>query len=94
MSDIVWAEDCPGANYRKPKVKPERCGTCDHSEVTNAGAVLPGFHCKKLRAIFKDAGIEDGNSCVDRRFGICDHYVFWEDAERNRGAAMIRGAGI
>ena len=94
MSEIVWAKDCPSANYREPEVKPERCGTCVHSEVTNAGAVHPGFHCKKLRAIFEKAGIGDGNSCVNSRLGICDYYVNSADAEREREAAMIRGAGI
>ena len=95
MSKQVWTTECPGVNYREPEVKDERCGTCTHSEVTNAGANIPGFQCQLLRRIFKEAGMEEeGNPCVNSRLGICDKYKFWKDAERESAAEKVRGADI
>ncbi len=68
---FVYPQDVlPEMGYSVPK--PDHCcGSCEHSHVTNAGAVTPGFHCRLMEKMFRDAGIENGNDCVNRRFGSC-----------------------
>lgn len=72
-------------NYKDVKVKRERCGTCRHSEVTNAGANIPGLKCKLMERILKQKRLEssidkNGNysgymTQVDSLYGICKKYA-------------------
>ena len=61
----------PQMNYREPKVD-HNCWDCDHSKVTNAGAIYPGLECTIMEEKFQAAGIEDGNDQVNDMLGTCD----------------------
>ena len=93
--EYVYPQDVlPEMEYTKPEVKRKRCGTCTHGYVTNAGAVIPGYHCKLMEKLFKEAGYDNGNECVNSRFGICKHYKNRAEAKAEAQAERVRGAGI
>ena len=84
----------PDMQYTKPESKPKRCGLCTHGEVTNAGANIPGYHCQLMEQLFLEAGIDNGNTAVNPRFGCCRHYKHHRDAIAEAEAEKGLGAGI
>ena len=94
MKFVSIKDALPQMGYEKPEIKDERCGSCVHVEVTNAGANIPGFHCQLARRLFKEAGIEHGSSCVDQRYGICEYYKYWRDAEAEEAAAKATAENL
>ncbi len=73
MRYITPQEALPEMGYCIPEV-PHCCGSCGHSETTNAGAVYPGLHCNLMEEKFKEKGI-DGMDQVNRRYGSCNHHT-------------------
>ena len=77
----------------------KRCGTCCNPEVTNAGAVIPGFQCSLIKWLAPRLGITNANPCVDSRWGTCKYHnvpleaikelalVLWPDGEAAGGAS-------
>lgn len=59
----------PEIEYSIPPQK--TCGSCCNGEVTNAGAMSPGYECCLIEYLFEVKGIENGNPQVDRRWGTC-----------------------
>ncbi|KKN09814.1 hypothetical protein LCGC14_1042870 [marine sediment metagenome] len=89
--DYVYPQDAlPEMGYEEPKIKPKRCGTCTHGYVTNAGAVIPGYHCHLAERLYKEKDIDNGSTCVDRSLGSCNRYKYWKAAEAEKaiGAAI------
>lgn len=82
MEYVYPADVLPDMQYTEPQKKPERCGMCTHGHVTNAGAVIPGYHCRLMERLFEESGITNGNDCVDSRLGVCRHFKNWKDAKR------------
>ena len=81
---IIWDEEIyKEIGYIYPKVKQKHCGNCKHSEVTNAGAYIPGLRCKiqDKMARKKDYGIaksgmkKSHNSQVDGLYGYCNRWT-------------------
>ncbi len=67
----------PELNYSDPKIKKKRCGNCNHMEVTNPNASIPGHSCKIMEALFKKKGYENGNShAIDMLYGGCKFYNY------------------
>jgi hypothetical protein len=87
----VWPKDAPGMNYHAPEVKPKRCGACDHG---NPCTLHHSTCCELMKKKFEEAGISGSNYITDSRFGVCDWFVSWVDAKREREADLVRGAGI
>ena len=67
----VYSKDAfPEMGYCVPHPA-HSCWSCGHSEVTNAGANIPGLRCNLMAKMFKEAGISDGNPQVNAHFGSC-----------------------
>ena len=59
--------------YKEPEVPSRRCGNCNFSRVTNAGAVIPGLKCVLLDIRGKQEGFDWFYSQVDA-CGTCERY--------------------
>lgn len=95
MSEYVYPQDVlPEMEYTEPQVKPERCGTCTHGHVTNAGAIYPGYHCRLMERLFKDKSISNGNDVANADLGICKFYKNWKEANAVAEARKAQGAEI
>ena len=73
MRYITPQEALPEMGYHVPEVY-HNCGSCRHSEVSNAGAVIPGLHCNLMEEKLKEKGI-DGMEQVNSRYGSCNHHT-------------------
>ena len=40
----------PEMNYTEPQILRQRCGTCNHGIITNPGANISGYACKRMKA--------------------------------------------
>jgi len=93
--DYVRIEDAlPQMGYTAPQAKRRRCGMCAHGEVTNAGAIRPGYRCNLAARLFEEAGIDNGNGQVNDRLGVCDFFKNWKEAEDEAEAAKMTAADI
>ncbi len=53
------------------------CRRCLRSEVINAGGSIPRRDCSLMKRLFKERGIENGDSQVDGIHGTCKCYKNW-----------------
>lgn len=75
MSEYVYPDEAlPEMGYSEPDV-PHSCARCDHSRVTNAGAVHPGLECRLMVKLFRKKGIRNGNPQVNGRYGTCKFHT-------------------
>ncbi len=97
MNFLDIEDACPEIEYTVIRRKPERCGTCYHSEVSNSGAKFPGCTCLLVQKLVKDMESPPGwmhSSQVNSGWGRCNRYVNWRTEQARLDAEKEKGAGI